>query len=93
MSHYQHPRTRPLRIIAMLLRGCSRLLGKWPLLALAGLLISPVGPHLRVQYTYEMRGTYRQMLDCDYLGSRGMVSYVRYGECPLIVMLDTREHR
>ncbi|CAA0099546.1 Uncharacterised protein [Halioglobus japonicus] len=93
MSRYTHRKVRPLRIVAMLLRGVGRLLARWPLLLLVGFLISPIGPHLRVQYTYELRGTHRQMLDCDYLGSRGFVTYVRYGECPLITILDNREDR
>ena len=93
MSHYQHRKLRLLRIVAMALRGTGRLLGLWPLLLIAALVISPVGPHLRMQYTYELRGTHRQMIDCEYLGARGFIKYIRYGECPVIVVLDTRAAR
>jgi hypothetical protein len=93
MTRYKHRKIAPLRILAMGLRGLGRLMNRWPLLLLVGFLISPVGPHLRVQYTYELRGSYRHMLDCDYLGSRGFITTVSYGECPLIVMLDARDFR
>ena len=93
MSRYTHRRTRPLRLIAMLLRGLARLISQWPLLLMVGLLISPVGPHLRIQYTYEQRGSYRHMLDCDYFGARGVIRHARFGECPFIIVLDSRAYR
>ena len=92
MKIYRYKRFRALRIVAMLMRGLGQLLGAWPLLLIATFLVSPVGPHLRAEYTYEQRGSHRQMIACRYLGSRGWVDYVRYGECPVIVILDRRKH-
>lgn len=91
MTRYAHKKIKPLRVVAMGLRGLGRLLRQWPLLLLVAALVSPVGPHLRIQYTYELRGSYRHMLDCDYLGARGIITIASYGDCPLAVMLDTRD--
>lgn len=93
MTHYRHRKISLLRIVSMILRKLGGLISIWPLLLIAALVISPVGPHLRVQYTYELRGTHRQMIDCEYLGARGFTKYIRYGECPVIVVLDTRAAR
>lgn len=91
MSHYKPKHIRWTKVIASFIRGIAEILRRWPLLLLAAFLVSPVGPHLRLQYTYENRGPYRYMLDCEYIGSRGLVRYRGSGACPVITMIDRRE--
>ncbi|MCG8380697.1 MAG: hypothetical protein MJA28_00550 [Gammaproteobacteria bacterium] len=62
-----------------------------PLLLIAAFILSPVGPHMLLNYTYEQRGSYKYMLSCQYLGSRGFVHYVAMGECPYFKIIDSRE--
>ncbi|MCU7805675.1 MAG: hypothetical protein KZQ96_21015 [Candidatus Thiodiazotropha sp. (ex Lucinoma borealis)] len=88
--HYKPKRLHPFRLIAMVLRSLAGLLSVWPILALAAFFVSPIGPHMRWQYTYEQRGTHRQMIACEYLGSRGFVYYQRYGNCPFFTIIDRR---
>ncbi|MGH1439766.1 MAG: hypothetical protein ACRBBR_06620 [Cellvibrionaceae bacterium] len=94
MSEYQPNKIRPLRIIAMLFRAIGSLLSIWPLLLVAVFFISPTGPHLRMQYTYEERNPYyRHYLDCNYLGAKGFVKYRgEFNTCPFVVMIDRRIH-
>lgn len=91
MSHYKPKRFRATKVFGYFFRGIAELLSRWPLLLLVAFLVSPVGPHLRYQYTYEDRGSYRYMLDCEYLGSRGFVRYYANGECPFFVIIDQRK--
>lgn len=91
MNHYTPKRIRWAKVLAYLVRGLAGILSRWPLLLLAAFLISPIGPHLRWQYTYEQRGSYRHMLDCQYLGSRGLVRYRGMGDCPILTMIDRRD--
>jgi len=76
----------------MLLRGVVYLLRHWFLILVAVLVISPVGPHLLVWYTYTSYGTYKDMDDCIYLGGRGLVER-NYGDCPVIVIIDRQTGR
>ncbi|WP_456417146.1 hypothetical protein [Thiolapillus sp.] len=91
MSHYKPKRIRGTKVFASFIRSIAGVLSCWPLLLLAAFLISPIGPHLRWQYTYEQRGSYRYMLDCKYIGSRGFVRYREGGECPVFVIIDRRK--
>lgn len=91
MSYYKPKRLRWGRVVAGVTRGIAGILIRWPLLACAALIVSPIGPHLRIQYTYEQRGIYRYMLSCEYLGSRGFVNFIATGDCPLVTLIDRRE--
>lgn len=91
MSHYKPKRIRGAKVFASFIRGLAGILSRWPLLLLAAFLISPIGPHLRWQYSYEQRGSYRYMLDCEYIGSRGFVKYRASAECPVISIIDHRK--
>ena len=90
MSYYKPTRIRWGRVLAYFIRGIAGLLERWPLLLLAALIISPIGPHVRMQYVYEQHGSYHYMLRCEYLGSRGFVNHVEAGRCPIITIIDTR---
>ena len=90
MKMYSPHRRWPWRKAANALRALADLLDQWPLLLLAALLLSPVGPHLRVQYSYVPHGSYREMRACRYLGSRGWVEHVQDGRCPLVTIIDRR---
>ncbi|WP_369156970.1 hypothetical protein [Candidatus Thiodiazotropha sp. LNASS1] len=87
MPVYKPKKRRTLQWVAMGLRGLCSLYGLWPLLLIAGLIFSPVGPYLLTDYTYERRGSYRHMLDCDYLGLRGRLQRPAHGgTCPYVVI-------
>lgn len=87
MHVYKPKRRRTLQWVAMGLRGIGSLYGIWPLLLIAGLPYSPVGPYLLTDYTYERRGSYRHMIDCDYLGFRGRLRRPAHGgACPYVVI-------
>lgn len=91
MSHYKPKSIRWAKVFASFIRGLAGILSRWPLLLLAVFLLSPIGPHLRWQYTYEQRGSYRYMLDCKYIGSRGFVEYRAGGECPVFAIIDRKK--
>ncbi len=93
MSYYKPKRIRWGRVFASIIRSVAEILRRWPLLVIAVLIISPIGPHLRIQYTYEQRGSYRYMLSCEYLGSRGYVNYVAMGDCPVFMIIDRRDNQ
>lgn len=90
MKPYTPQKTRPLSWLSMLLRGIAGLLRHWLLISIAVLVISPVGPHLLVWYTYRDYGTYKDMNDCVYLGGRGLVKRHDGDNCPVIVIIDRR---
>ena len=91
MNHYEHRKSRPLSWLSRTLRGLARVLRLWPLFLVAFLVVSPAGPHMRFQYTYHQVGSAKYMIDCEYLGARGFVRYVRSSTCPFFIWLDTRE--
>lgn len=90
MKAYSPRRRRPWRVVASTLRSFAGLLEQWPLFLLAAFLLSPVGPHLRVQTSYVQHGNYREMRACQYLGSRGWVNTVPGERCPLVAIIDRR---
>jgi hypothetical protein len=90
MSVYQHRKIYPLRIVALLLRGLSTLLGSWGWLLMAAIILSPISPHVLIQYRETTYGTYRTQFDCEYFGSRGFVKYAPKGNCPWITIIDRR---
>lgn len=74
-----------------LARLLAALLRRWPLVLIALFLISPVGPHLRLSYSYiEGRQHPSLYFVCTYLGSRGVIAPA-VGGCPIIAWIDTRE--
>jgi hypothetical protein len=92
MKHYKPTRLRWRKGLAHVIRFIAGMLERWPLLLLAVVIVSPVTPHLRWNYAYEQRGTYRHMFACEYLGSRGFVNHVESGRCPVIAIIDTRKN-
>ena len=90
---YKPKHFHPFRLVSLLLRSLASLLSHWPIVAIALFFISPVGPHVLWTYSYEQRGPHRQMLTCDYLGSRGIVRSDYFGDCPLFTIIDRRVTR
>lgn len=88
MASYTPKRIRPLRLIAGFFRMLAELMRLWFLVLILVALISPIGPHMRLVFTYEQRGSVNVMLECTYVGTRGLVQYMRGGECPFFVLLD-----
>jgi len=78
-----------LNVISFLGRQISAIIAAWPLFVLAALLISPIGPHLRWSYT-KSAYSYHQ---CTYLGSRGFIDPDLTPDCPIVVILDSRNWR
>ena len=90
MKTYSPRKFRPLSWLSMVLRGITYLLRHWLLLLIAALVISPVGPHLRVWYTYTDYGAYKDMSNCIYLGGRGLIERDDGDICPVIMIIDWR---
>lgn len=91
MERYTPRKLRPWAITALVLRGLIYLLELWPWALLVALFLSPVAPHLRIQYSYILRGHTKIMTDCDYLGPRGFITYTIGTRCPVIVLLKRRK--
>lgn len=83
-----------LTLGAGLARLLAGLLHRWPLVLIALFFISPVGPHLRLSYSYYEGSAHpSQLFDCTYLGSRGVIAPARgdLDGCPIIAWIDARE--
>ena len=85
-----------LATLSALARLIGGLLKRWPVLLIIALLASPIGPHLRVEYTYNdyyWRSHFHPKIytSCTYLGSRGLIHPYLEPDCPVIVMLDARD--
>ena len=91
MSLYAPKRIRSLTLVAGLLRMLAALLTLWPFLLVAAIVLSPITPHLRWEYSYRELGRERLYVACDYLGARGIVPYRRGADCPLVVLIDLRK--
>ena len=92
MSLYVPKKIHPLRLVAMALRGLVKLLKLWPLLVIAAIVLSPVGPYLRWEYRYQQRGPLQYFTDCTYLSIRGFVRMApNPGHCPFFLILDHRQ--
>lgn len=90
MNYYKPKRLRWGRVAAGIIRGIAGILMRWPLLLFAAFILSPISPHMLIQYTYEQRGTHRHMFSCEYLGSRGFIDISANGDCPLFTIIDRR---
>jgi hypothetical protein len=91
MKPYKPTRLRWRQALAHVIRFIAGMLERWPLLLLAAVIVSPVTPHLRWNYTYRDVGQNRVYLKCDYIGVRGVVPYRRGSACPLLALIDLRE--
>ena len=92
MRVYQHRKFFLLRLLAMGLRGLSTMLGSWAWILLAVVILSPISPHVLIQYRETSYGTYRTQFNCEYLGSRGFIKHMPVrGNCPLITIIDRRD--
>ena len=75
-----------------LLRIIGALLERWPLLLVVAFIVSPVGPHMRLKYTYYGSFESKVYKRCWYLGSRGVIEPLGLTpNCPVFVVLDARE--
>ena len=76
-----------------LLRQLHDAMRFWPHVLIVVFLFSPVGPHIRFEYTY--RGDIRSpsFIDCTYLGSRGFINATAFSGCPFFAWLDTRDYK
>lgn len=93
MKTYSPRKFRPLLWASTLLRAMAYLLRHWFLLLIAALIISPIGPHLRVWYSYTNYGSYKRMNECAYLGGGGLIEIKDSNVCPVIVIFDRRDMR
>lgn len=93
MKMYSPQKFRPFAWLSVCLRSIAYLLRHWFLLLIAALMISPVGPHLLVWYTYKDYGAYRDYSDCIYLGGRGLLERDYGDDCPVIVIIDRRDQQ
>ena len=91
MSQYRQRKIHPFWVLSVLLRGIVRLSREWPLLLLVAVIVSPISPHLRWEYTYIERSGYQDMINCEYLGSRGFIEFIPDDQCPLIMIIDNRK--
>jgi len=88
MKTYSPKKYRLYWWLSMSIRGLVYLLRHWFLLLIAALIISPVGPHLLVWYSYTDYGAYKGMNECLYLGGGGLVEINDGDICPVIVIMD-----
>ena len=79
----------PLRWLAFAIRGLAHLMRVWPLLLVLGLMISPIKPYMRWEYTYNIHTRY--ITHCTYIGLSGLQNYNASGSCPVIKFFDTRQ--
>ena len=91
MDSYSPNRPRRWTVTRIAFRALAHILRHWPLFLVAAVLISPVTPHMRIEYTYIPRASgERSMIDCLYFGARGWVRTTFGEECPFIAIIDTR---
>ena len=78
---------------AIAARMIGNMLDRWPLVLIVLFFISPVGPHLRWEYTYRGPYDHGNFVSCTYLGSRGFVTPLYMDNCPILAWLDSRGSR
>ena len=76
-----------------LLRLLSAVIEHWKLALVIAFFASPIGPHLRWEYTYRDAYGQRAYTGCTYLGSRGFIIPDSVPGCPFMAFLDARESR
>ncbi|MEM9375592.1 MAG: hypothetical protein AAGA72_05190 [Pseudomonadota bacterium] len=82
----------PFSVLAAVLRWLSGLSRHALLIALVAVVVSPIGPAMRWEYTYRNVYGERVYLHCVYVGSRGFFApSVREG-CPLMIVADSRKY-
>lgn len=87
---YHHKKFRASRILAGLFRGLAKLIMRWPLILLVVVVVSPIGPHLRIEYRYHGDQYSKQIIDCMLLGTRGYIYRIGHEHCSLVSIVDTR---
>ncbi|MEO1192912.1 MAG: hypothetical protein AAFY02_14220 [Pseudomonadota bacterium] len=94
MDQYKPRSLRPWSVTTLVLRMLAYVLRHWVVFVIAAILISPVGPHLRIEYSYvPLPGGGKSMKDCRYIGAQGWVTKTFGEDCPLIAIIDTRDAR
>ena len=83
-------RVRKVGLIGSILKGLGGLIQNWPLMAIMAFFVSPVGPHLRWQYSYYDGFGSRSYIECSYWGSRGLVEARTPRGCPVVIWHDAR---
>lgn len=91
----KHARTFRFSILSGLLRLIAGALRAWPVVLIIVHFVSPVGLHMRWEYRYIGPYSDKTYTHCDYIGSRGVLYHVPHlpPDCPLFVILDSREFR
>lgn len=82
-----------LKTLALLFRSLSLMARLWPIALIAWLVLSPVGPHLRWQYSAYGPEQARTYTRCVYLGPRGFVAARIQPDCPLFALLNAETGR
>ena len=93
MSVYKDKRIRGFQILAYPFKALAYVLNHWLFFLIIAIVVSPITPHMLIEYSYINRGTQRYMVDCNYLGARGTLRYVESGgKCPLVTIIDRRNY-
>lgn len=79
--------------LSALSRLFAALADGWKIVLIAAFFLSPVGPHLRWEYTYREAYGHRAYVSCTYVGARGFITPNDVEGCPVIAWLDAREWR
>jgi len=74
-----------LHTIAWICRLLRNLCDHWLKVVLVLCILSPVSPHVRIPYALSYA-------ECDYIGTRGIVSKSGGMSCNLVEIIDTRSH-
>ena len=90
MEPYQQDIVRKSRLVSELFRMLALAVSRTPLLLLVLLIASPIGPHVRLEYRYVGHGQHVRILDCSYLGSRGVIHRAGHHNCSFINIIDGR---
>ena len=80
-------------ITAIVARMIGASIDRWPLVLIILFFVSPVGPHMRWEYTYRDTYGHRSYISCSYLGSRGLLPHRFTENCPFFAWIDARGAR
>ena len=84
---------RVLGVLAGTCRALSRILNHGGIVIVIAIALSPIGPHLRANVSFEGTQSNPRFTECVYLGSRGYVNPHIEPNCPFIALIDTRDWR